>query len=306
MKKLVIAGGSGFLGEVLIEYFKNTVDHIYILTRSKMADKENVSFVKWDAVNLGNWKNCLNDVDVLINLTGKSVDCRYDTYNKKAILSSRLESTRVLGEAIKTLNKPPKTWINSSTATIYRHSLDVEMDEFSGEIGEGFSVEVAKAWEKEFFSFSFSQTRQVALRTSIVFGKNGGALQPIKKLTMLGFGGAQGNGDQKVSWIHELDFARAVSHIIDNILISGPINIVSPKPTTNRILMKTIRKQLNIPFGIPMGERILNIGARLINTETELILKSRNVIPKKLTDSGFNFEFKTLDSAIANLLEKSK
>ncbi len=303
MKTLIIAGGTGFLGNVLTQYFKNKVEKIYILSRSTKTDFENVTHLVWDAKTKGSWSDIFEGADVLINLTGKSVDCRYNETNKQRIVSSRVDSTRILGEVVSACENPPRVWLNSSTATIYRHSLEKEMDEDNGELGDGFSVSVAKAWERSFFELNVIKTRQVALRTSIVFGKDGGAFVPIKRLTQLGFGGKQGPGNQKVSWIHELDFARSVAFIIENEHINGVINIVAPKPTTNAELMQKLRKKLKIPFGIPIGRTMLELGAKIINTETELILKSRNVIPKRLQNAGFKFSYKTLDSTLDNLLK---
>ncbi|MFD2564973.1 TIGR01777 family oxidoreductase [Aquimarina rubra] len=301
MKKLIIAAGTGFLGNVLVEYFKNKAETIVIFTRGKNKSIENIKYVHWDAKTLGVWKQELEGADVLINMTGKSVDCRYHQKNKDLILSSRIDSTAILGKAILTCKKPPKVWLNSSTATIYRHSLDKEMDEIDGEIGTGFSVNVATNWENTFFSQPTPTTRKVALRTSIVLGKNGGALQPILNLVKIGFGGKQGKGNQKFSWIHETDFARSLEFIIENPVIEGSVNIVAPKPSDNNNLMKTLRTVKKIPFGIPLPKPLLEIGAILIKTETELILKSRNVIPKKLQDHGFQFRYPNLTNAITNL-----
>ncbi|MBQ4821497.1 TIGR01777 family oxidoreductase [Aquimarina sp. MMG016] len=304
MKKLIIAAGTGFLGNVLIDHFKDKVETIVILTRGKHTSKENVRYVHWDAKTHGDWNKELEGADVLINMTGKSVDCRYHQKNKDLILSSRIASTAILGKAIEACHYPPKTWLNSSTATIYRHSLDKEMNEDTGEIGSGFSVNVATAWEKEFFSHSTPNTRKVALRTSIVLGKKGGALQPILNLVKIGFDGRQGSGNQKFSWIHEKDFARSLEYLIHTTNLDGPINIVAPKPTTNTILMKTLQKIVRVPFGIPLPKPLLELGALIIKTETELILKSRNVVPKKLQDHGFQFSYPNLNTALEHLISK--
>ncbi len=301
MKKVIIAAGTGFLGKTLIEYFKSKSETIIILTRGKSRIENNIKFVNWDAKTIGNWKNELDNADVLINMTGKSVDCRYNKKNKDLILNSRVASTAILGKAINECQNPPKTWLNSSTATIYRHSLGREMNEISGEIGTGFSVHVATSWEKIFFEQQTPKTRKVALRTSIVLGKNGGALQPILNLIKIGFGGKQGPGNQKLSWIHEIDFARSLEFIINNQKIAGVINIVSPKPTTNQMFMKTLRKLIKIPFGVSLSKPMLAFGARIIRTETELILKSRNVVPKKLQDHGFVFKYPNLKNALYEL-----
>ena len=302
-KKIIIAGGTGFLGNVLIDYFKKKYDTIFILSRSKTRIKDDIHYVHWDARHLGNWVSYLEDADVLINLTGKSVDCRYNIKNKAAILSSRIDSTNILGEAIDKCNNPPKLWMNASTATIYKHTLTEKMDEFSGVIGSGFSVDIATNWENAFFSFNNSKTRKVALRTSIVLGNKSGALKPLIRLTKLGLGGKQGKGNQKFSWIHEYDFAKSIDFIINHSNLKGAINIVAPTPSTNSDLMKLLRKHLDKPFGIPINKFFLKFGAVIINTETELILKSRNVIPKKLIDNNFEFKFRTLDEALKNLIK---
>lgn len=301
MKKMVIAAGTGFLGTVLIDFFKESYQEIVVLTRRKSERKNNIQFVHWNANSLTGWEEVLENADVLINLAGKSVDCRYTPENKAAILSSRIDSTRVLNEAVLQCKNPPKHFINSSTATIYRHSEDKQMDEYSGEIGDDFSMNVAKSWEKAFYDVQTDKTLKTAVRTSIVLGKNGGAFIPLKRLTQFGLGGKVGNGNQFVSWIHELDFARAIAFIIDN-NTTGSVNVVSPRPVRNVDFMRKLRKAVGIPFGIPVSITLLQIGAKIIQTEPELVLKSRNVIPKRLTENGFTFEYQDLEKAFKNLL----
>jgi len=301
MKKMVIAAGTGFLGTVLIDFFKGSYQEIIVLTRGKSEKKNNIQFVHWNANSLTGWEEVFENADVLINLAGKSVDCRYTPENKAAILSSRIDSTRVLNEAVLQCKNPPKHFINSSTATIYRHSEDRQMDEYSGEIGDDFSMNVAKSWEKAFYDVQTDKTLKTAVRTSIVLGKNGGAFIPLKRLTQFGLGGKVGNGNQFVSWIHELDFARAIAFIIDKKL-TGNINVVSSKPERNIDFMRKLRQAVRIPFGIPISESMLKIGAKIIQTEPELVLKSRNVIPKRLTENGFTFEYHDLEKAFKNLL----
>lgn len=300
MKKLVIAAGTGFLGQALISHFENKTEDIVVLTRGKSTTKKNVRYIHWDAKTLTGWETELENADALINLAGKSVDCRYTEKNKNEIMASRIDSTVVLNNAVLQCVNPPKHWLNSSTATIYRYSTDKQMDEVTGEIGHDFSMNVAKVWEKVFFQTETPNTKKTALRTSIVLGKKGGAFIPLKRLAQLGFGGKQGSGKQFVSWIHEKDFARALDYIL-NKEMDGTINVVSPTPIQNRDFMKTIRERVNIPFGIPIGESLLKIGAALIGTETELVLKSRNVIPQRLTDNGFKFIYGDLQKALSRL-----
>lgn len=303
MKKIVIAAGTGFLGNALINHFKDTAAEIVVLTRGKASIKNSVRYITWDAKTMTGWERELDGADALINLAGKSVDCRYTEANKNEIMASRVNSTVVLGKAINACANPPKHWLNSSTATIYRHSTDKQMDEATGEIGHDFSMNVAKVWERVFFEANTPNTLQTALRTSIVLGKEGGAFVPLKKLAQMGFGGKQGSGTQFVSWIHEKDFAGAVQFIISN-KMQGAVNVVSPTPIKNSAFMKALRAAINIPFGINIPSWALGFGAKLIGTETELVLKSRNVIPARLTKSGFTFEYGNLDKALKNLTKK--
>lgn len=303
MKKLIIAAGTGFLGNVLVDHFKDKYNEIVILTRGKSKTVANVKYVNWNAKTLSGWETELENASVLINLAGKSVDCRYTEANKKEIYNSRIDSTRILNKAVLNCKNPPKHWLNSSTSTIYRFSLDKQMDEIHGEIGDDFSMNIAKSWEKIFFETETPKTLKTALRTSIVLGKNGGAFLPIKMLTKLGLGGKQGEGNQFISWIHEKDFARAIEFIIE-IKVTKIVNIVSPKPISNYHFMKTLRKSIGVSFGLPTSRFLLEIGSFFIRTETELVLKSRNVIPKRLQENGFKFEYKDLPSAFKNLLKK--
>ncbi|MFP9099683.1 TIGR01777 family oxidoreductase [Flavobacterium sp. RHBU_24] len=301
MKKLVIAAGTGFLGQALTAYFKDTVDEIIILTRGENRNNANIKYVHWDAKTLNCWEAELEHADVLINLAGKSVDCRYTEQNKNKIIASRVDSTVVLGKAIAQCDYLPLHWLNSSTATIYRHSEDKQMDEVTGEVGADFSMNVAKMWERAFFCCHIPTTRKTALRTSIVLGKGGGAFPALLKLAQLGLGGKQGNGRQFVSWIHETDFARAVGFLIQN-KMDGVVNVVSPAPVRNSEFMTTLRKAAGIPFGIPQPKWLLQLGAAVIGTETELVLKSRNVVPSRLLEAGFKFEYAEVERTLADLV----
>ncbi len=302
MKKLIIAAGTGFLGQVLVEHFTDKFDEIVILTRGKSKNIDSIKYVNWDAKTLTGWENELENSSVLINLAGKSVDCRYTENNKKEIYDSRIDSTKILNEAVLNCKNPPKHWLNSSTSTIYRFSLDKQMDEIDGEIGDDFSMNIAKSWEKAFFETETPKTLKTALRTSIVLGKNGGAFVPIKMLAKFGLGGKQGKGNQFISWIHEKDFARAIEFVIEKEL-TEIVNIVSPNSIRNYDFMKTLREIIGVPFGISTNKLLLEIGSFFIRTETELVLKSRNVIPKRLQENGFTFEYETLEKAFKNLIK---
>lgn len=301
--KLIIAAGTGFLGQVLTHHLQSEFNDIVILTRGKTKLRNKIRHIHWNAKTRTGWESELEHADVLINLAGKSVDCRYNEENKAEILASRIDSTRILNQAVLQCQNPPKHWLNASTSTIYRHSEDQQMDEYHGEIGDDFSMNVAKSWEQAFFETETPKTLKTALRTSIVLGKKGGAFLPIKNLTKLGFGGKQGKGNQFISWIHEDDFARAVAYIVAK-EITGVINLVSPTPIQNKDFMKALRTEMKIPFGTPISKRMLEFGANVIGTETELVLKSRNVIPKRLQENGFEFHYADIRKTFKNLLQK--
>lgn len=295
-KKIVIAGGTGFIGNFFSEKFKKSGYDIVIISRNKF----NVNWKDHEAI-----LNAVDNAEMVINLAGKSVDCRYNKKNKEEILNSRINTTKAIGDAITKCKHPPELWINSSTATIYRHAEDRPMTEISGEIGKGFSVAVAKAWESTFFSYKLPNTKQVALRMAIVLGKDGGVMKPLMNLVRFGLGGRQGNGDQMFSWIHIDDLYKIILFIKSNKNLEGVFNCSSPNPIANRTLMKTLREIMNIKIGLPSPVWLLEIGAHVIKTEPELVLKSRWVIPEKLLAAGYNFEFPTIQSAIKNILNKN-
>jgi len=292
MRKIVIAGGTGFIGQYIASTFRSNGDEVIIISRNRgdiqWSEKERVV-------------NALNNADVLINLAGKSVDCRYTKKNKQAILRSRVDTTKALGIAILACTEPPRLWINSSTATIYRHAEDRPMTEKEGEIGNGFSVDVAMQWEKAFFDFTLPDTRQVALRMAIVLGKDGGVMRPLTRLAKFGLGGKQGKGIQMFSWIHIEDLFQIILFVMEHEELNGVFNCSAPNPVSNNILMKAIREALHVKIGLPSPAWLLQIGAVLIRTETELILKSRWVLPDRLIKAGYIFTHPTLASALEDI-----
>jgi uncharacterized protein (TIGR01777 family) len=294
--KVVVAGGSGFIGSFLSRRFAEEGLEVVVLSRSARDG------VAWDGKTVGDWARTLEGAELVLNLAGRSVDCRYNKKNKKEIFDSRTDSTQALGKAIQQAKNPPRLWINSSTATIYRHAQDRPMDEATGEIGSGFSVEVARQWEKTFFKMETPGVRKVALRTAIVLGKNGGVLKPFKNLVRLGLGGIQGDGKQRFSWIHEEDLFLILQFLRSRDL-SGVVNCAAPGPVTNQELMKTLRLKMGMPFGFPAPRFLLGIGAWVIRTETELILKSRWVVPGRLTQAGYRFQYPALPQALDSLLK---
>ena len=295
-KKIVIAGGCGFIGSYFKEQFKKLGFEVILISRKS----NNTDTIAW--ADKGKIIEALEGSEMLINLAGKSVDCRYNEKNKAEIMSSRVESTKALGEALLQCQNPPPLWLNSSTATMYRYSLDKAMTESNGEVGTGFSVDVAKAWENAFYSFQLPNTRQVALRISIVLG-DGGVMKPYVNLVHFGLGGTQGSGKQMFSWIHIDDLYNIVLFIQKNDSIKGAVNCASPNPVTNKTLMQTFRKVMHVKIGLPAYTWMLEIGTFFLRTESELILKSRWVIPEKLLQAGYAFRFPELEGALKDILE---
>ena len=300
--KIVLAGGSGFLGQVLADYYKEKAKEIIILSRRKLNSTPPVKYEVWDGKTVGKWTKHLEDCDLLINLSGKNVNCRYTEKNKRKIIQSRVEPTTILGNVISGMNNPPKAWINLASATIYRHAEDYSQDELNGEIGSGFSIDVCKAWERSFWQAQTPSTKKILLRVGIVFGRRDGVIPRLKNLVMLGMGGQQGNGRQFVSWIHEQDFARVTEWVFYNGHDGDIYNCTAPQAIRNKDLMQLIRRSYGVPFGLPTSQWLLEIGAAIIGTETELILKSRWVYPKYLLDKGFEFQFPKAEYAVNEIL----
>ena len=301
-KRIVIAGGTGFIGKSLAAHFGEQND-IVVLTRYPRAAAGKVSYVQWDGENTGAWTNALEHADLLINLTGKSVNCRYTPSNKQAIISSRVNATRVLGAAIRLLKNPPKLWINAGSATIYRYAEDRPQDEFNGEIANDFSVQVCKLWEQAFNDITLPHTRKIILRIGVTLGWHpGGVMQPYLHLVKFGLGGPQGSGRQMFTWIHITDVCRMIAWLYENETQQGIYNCTAPHPVTNKVSMHTLREATGHPFGLPAPAPLLKIGAALIGTETELLLKSRWVLPSRALHAGFTFAFPQLKAAFDDIL----
>lgn len=293
MKKIVLAGGTGFIGNYFETKFKKLGYEVKIISRQ-------TKHISWE--NKTGVIEALEGAELLINLAGKSVNCRYNEANKNEIMNSRIRTTKLLGELILACENPPGIWMNSSTATIYRHAEDRPMTEETGEIGTGFSVDVAKSWEETFFSFNLPKTRQIALRIAIVLGRDGGVMTPYRNLVKFGLGGVQGSGNQMFSWIHVEDLFQIVLFLKEREDLSGVFNCSAPHPVTNRELMEKLRTTMNVPLGLPSPKWVLEFGAMFIKTETELVLKSRWVLPERLERAGYPFTFKTLDETFQDIL----
>ncbi|MCD4851541.1 TIGR01777 family oxidoreductase [Arthrobacter sp. AK01] len=294
---VVIAGATGFIGNYFRQRFIAEGWQVRTVGRDASADAQ------WN--DDGAITRALNGAELLVNLAGRSVNCRYNERRRREILDSRVLTTRALGRAVAACAEPPGTWINSSTGTIYRHAEDHPQSEVSGELGSGFSVDVARAWEDELAAADVPGTRRVPLRIAIVLGA-GGVMSPLRNLARLGLGGHMGPGTQKFSWIHVEDLFRVVLFIHGHGELSGPVNAATPYPVDNRELMSLVRQSMGVPFGIPTPAWLLEAGAVLIRTQTELVLKSRWVEPRKLLDAGFAFEHPSLAGALNEIAEGNR
>ena len=291
--RIVLAGGSGFIGRLLTNNLVSGNNDIVVLTRSPGPPGQSIRQVRWDGRTLGEWARELDGARALVNLAGRSVNCRYNARNRREILESRVDSTRVLGEAIARCNKPPPIWLNANTATIYKHTFDQPMDEATGVIGatpeakDEFSIQVARAWEETLFEAATPATRKVALRTGMVFAASkGGVYRVLRGLTQ---------------WVHEIDLCQSVEWLIDRDDFTGPVNVASPNPIPQREMMRIIRRECGVPFGLPATRRMLEVAAYVHRTEAELIIKSRRVVPGRLLAAGFQFRFPRMENAVREI-----
>jgi uncharacterized protein len=306
-RRIVLAGGSGFLGALLAGRFVARKDEVIVLTRSPRGRTDGVKEVCWDGKILGDWAYELEGAFAVINLAGRSVNCRYHSRNRRAIMDSRVDSTRVLGEAIAHCVSAPRVWLNSSTGTIYGHSFDQPMDE-AGEIRatrearDELSIAVANAWEAAFTEAHVPRTRKVTLRLAMVLGAGGNSVLPaFRNLARFGLGGKMGSGKQFASWIHEEDYFRAINWLAENETFEGVVNVAAPNPLPNAEVMRIFREVCGLPFGLRATGWMLETGAFFLRTETELIIKSRRVVPKRLEAAGFNFRFRDLEQAVREI-----
>jgi uncharacterized protein (TIGR01777 family) len=310
-RKIVIAGGTGFLGKSLSSYLQNLGCEIIILTRRPDRSCPDIRHVAWDGRSPGEWHRELEGATAVINLSGKSVNCRYNRRNRGEILDSRVEPTRALGQAIAQCEKPPPVWLNASTATIYQHTLGQFWDENgliapTREARDRFSVEVASAWEQTFNDACTPHTRKVAMRMAMVLGLGENSVFPmLRRLVKSGLGGTMGSGKQFVSWIHETDYCRAVEWLISRADLEGPVNLAAPNPLSNCEMMRTLRLVCGARFALPAAKWMLELGAFFLRTETELVIKSRRVVTARLATSGFEFRFPTIREAFEDLNQRS-
>ncbi len=313
-KKIVIAGGSGFIGRNIAAWFatnnevvilsrqtKDAVNNAYSSRDLPTAESKNIRLVQWQTGS-EDWRQEIDGCDLVINLAGKSVNCRYTAKNKSEIINSRVDTTRAIGKAIAAAVQPPKLWINAASATIYRHATDRPQDELTGEMHHDFSVQVCRLWEKTFFDQRTPFTRKVAFRMAITLGA-GGVMVPYFNLIKFGLGGKQGSGQQMYSWVHITDVCRSIEFAWNNTQLEGAVNVSAPNPVTNKTFMQLLRRATGARLGLPAPAWMLKIGAAVIGTETELILKSRWVVPTLLLQNGFTFSYPKLEDAFTEIVK---
>jgi uncharacterized protein (TIGR01777 family) len=309
--KVVIPGGTGQIGQLLTRALLARGDEVVVVSRSGASTARTVP---WDARTVGAWASELDGADVVINLAGRSVNCRYTRANLDAMMASRVESTRAVGLALAEVVRPPRVWSQMSTATIYAHRFDAPNDEATGLIGGeepdapaswSFSIEIAKAWERAQAEASAPHTRKVALRSAMVMSPDrGGIFAVLLGLTRAGLGGTIGDGRQFMSWIHEVDFVRAIELLIEREDVSGPVNLAAPNPLPQRDFMAALRAAWGTSIGLPATKWMAELGAFFLRTDTELAFKSRRVVPRRLSDLGFRFELPEWPEAARDLVAR--
>jgi uncharacterized protein (TIGR01777 family) len=308
----VIPGGTGQVGAILNRALSSAGHEVVVVTRRPTCAGQ----VAWNGETLGAWADVIDGSDVVINLAGRSVSCRYNKTNLTEMMHSRVRSTRVVGEAIAAAARPPQVWLQMSTATIYAHRFDAPNDEATGVIGGwetgvpgywGYSVDIAAAWERQLNEAQTPQTRRVALRSAIVMSPDrGGAFDALSRLARLRLGGAVAGGAQYVSWIHDHDFAAAVQFLIDRHDMSGPVNLAAASPAPQRDFMRELRDAWGVRLGLPATRWMAELGAFVIRSDTELVLKSRRVIPGRLLAAGFDFRYGTWAQAAHELVQRAR
>ena len=289
---ILIAGGTGFIGTYLKKRFEEKGENVKLVSRTGI----DVPWVHQSLVDE------LEHTDMVINLAGKTINCRHTGENKKMILDSRIKATSLLGNAIAACKNPPLLWVNASASAIYKSDTIAPATETSEHLADDFLADVVRRWETDFFSFKLPSTRQIALRTSVVLGRSKGAFPSLLRLTRLGLGGKVGNGKQIFSWIHIGDYFRIVEFLIQNDSITGVVNCTSPAPLSNAELMQRMRNKAKVPFGLPAPEFAVRIGAFFIGTESSLLLDSTNIYPERLLNAGFKFKFGDISTAISDLV----
>jgi uncharacterized protein len=316
--KIIIPGGTGQVGQILSRHFLSKGHEVVVLCRGANTSPaaSAARHIHWDAQGPGEWSAEIDGADVVINLAGRNVNCRYNAKNRRAIMDSRVQSTRAVGAAIAQAKRPPRIWLQASTATMYAHRYDLPNDEATGILGGNepnapdtwrFSIDVARAWETACHDCDTPKTRKVLMRSAMTMSPDrGGIFDTLLALVRRGLGGTAGDGRQYISWIHEADFIRAIEWLIDHEEMSGAVNLSAPGPLPNAEFMKIFRQTWGTRIGLPATRWMLELGAIFMRTETELILKSRRVVPARLLDAGFKFEFPNWREAAADLCRQAR
>lgn len=309
--KIVIPGGTGQIGSVLVPPLVAAGHEVVVLSRGR-SGYPGTRTVRWNGIEQGPWSRELDGAQVVINLAGRSVDCRYDKHNLTDMLASRIDSTRAVGKAIAAAANPPSVWLQASTATIYAHTFGPAHDEHSGVIGGHepdvpnywrYSIEIAEAWERELMAANTPRTRRVALRMAMLMGPTrGGPFRIMERLARLGLGGAIGGGRQYMSWVHDRDLVRSIEFLIDRDDLDGVVNICAPNPLPHADFMRALRDAVGMPLGVPAPAWLFELATLVHRTDSELILKSRRVVPRRLAEAGFRFEFEHWPDAARDLV----
>lgn len=298
-KRIVIAGGSGFIGKAISNHYLANGYEVVVLTRGETKLKDNINFQHWDGKSLGKWLDSLSGAEALINLSGKSINCRFTEENKKALINSRVNTTRLLSDAVTSLANPPKVWMNASAGAMYQVGEKPNVEDET-KFSNSFLSTMALAWEDAFYKDKLTKTRRASIRISLILGKERGGYPVFKRITSLYLGGAAGSGKQFISWMHIEDAVRAIDFILKS-NIEGPVNFSTNNPKPNKVFMKTLRRVLGIPFGIPAPAFGIRFFSRFIGVEPTLLLDSVNFIPQKLNDNGFKFNYDRLNNALEDL-----
>ena len=299
-KRVVIAGGTGFVGQSLTRFLMARDYDIVVLTRASSHDDGGVAYEHWDGRTLGGWAQNLEHANALVNLTGRSINCRHTRKNRREIVESRVDSVRVLGQAIACCDQPPKVFVQAAGVGIYGDQGDRWCDEESAQ-GDDFPSQVCQRWEAAFTEISSPRTRKVLLRLGVVLGRDGAFLKVLSRLTRAFFGGYVGDGRQFVSWIHHADLARMFLKSIENEELTGVFNATAPDPVSNAELMRELRRALHRPWSPPVPKLAARIGSWLIGTQADLAFVSQRCAPKNFLDRGFHFEFPELRPALAQI-----
>lgn len=299
-QRIILAGGSGFLGRALGPILLAKNYEVVVLSRQPAHESGGIRYVTWDGRKIGRWAEVLDNAKAIVNLTGKSVNCRYTSENRREIIESRVDSVRVLGEAIKQCGKPPEVFVQSGSLAIYGNAGDQWRDESSPH-GTGFSVDVCERWEKAFDALDLPQTRKSLFRIAFVLARGEGALKILARLTKWFLGGRVGSGRQFISWIHIADLNQMFLWAIERNNISGVFNATSPNPVTNAQFMRELRRALNRPWSPPVPVPLVYIGAWLMRTEASLALSGWRCTPRHFLEQGFQFEFPELRPALSNI-----